>query len=92
MPMERGGNHRRGSMPRPHPPVGKYPAKDKREQLHGVSEREKQPDDIPKVWKYEVCIQESRILVQRILCRYDGEKYKGNTGIYPESIKNRSGE
>ncbi len=79
-------------MSRPHPPDVKYSAEDKCKQLYGISEREKQFDDIPKIWKYEVCIQEPRILVQRILCRYSRKKYKGNTGIDPESNKNRSGE
>ena len=36
--------------------------------IHGVFERKEQPDDIPEVWEYEVCIQEQRVLVQRILC------------------------
>ena len=36
--------------------IGKYPTKDKCKQLHGISERKKQPDDISKIWKHEVCI------------------------------------
>ena len=54
--MERGRDSRRRSMPGSHTSAGKHPAKDKRKQFHGVSEREKQPDDISKIWKHEVCI------------------------------------
>jgi hypothetical protein len=92
MPMERGRNNRTRSMSRSHTSAVKYSAENKCKQLHGISEREKQSDDIPKVWKYEVCIQEPGILVQGILCRYSRKKYKSDTGVYPKSIKNRSRE
>ena len=92
VPMERGRNNRRRSMPRPYTSAVKYSAENKCKQLHGVSKREKQPDDIPKVWKHEVCIQEPGILVQGILCRYCWKKHKSNTGVYPKSVENRSGE
>ena len=73
-------------MPRSYTSAVKYPTENKCEQLHGVSEREKQPDDIPKVWKHEVCIQEPGILVQGILCRYRRKKHKSDTGVYPLKI------
>ena len=53
-----------------HTYAGKYPAQNERSGIHGISEREEQPDDISKMGKYEVCIPKSRILVQGILCEY----------------------
>jgi len=38
--------------------------------------------DIPEIWEHEVRISESRILVQRVLCRYSREKHEGNQGIH----------
>ena len=89
MPMERSGDHRGGSMSGLYTYAVKHPAKDKCKQLHGKSEREKQPYDISKIWEYEVCISESAILVQRILRRYSRKEYKSDPGVYPESINNR---
>ena len=47
-----------------------YPAQNERCGIYGVSERKEQPDDIPKVGEHEVCIPQSRVLVQGILCRH----------------------
>ena len=66
-----------------------HSAKNQCIKLYGVPEREKQSDDILEIWKYEICIPKQRILVQRILCKYSGEKYKSNKGIYSESVRSR---
>ena len=50
--------------------------------IHGISERKEQSFDIPEIWEHEVCISESRILVQRVICRYSKEKHEGNQGIH----------
>ena len=66
--MERGRDHRSRSMPRSYPYVGNDTAEDECVRIHGVSERKKQSDDIPKMGKHEIQVQESAILVQRVLC------------------------
>ena len=74
-------------MSRSHTHVGKYPAQNERSGIHGISEREKQPDDISEMGKHEVCIPKPRILVQGILCGHSREKYKRNKRVYSESVK-----
>ena len=70
--MERGRDHRSRSMPRSYPYVGNDTAEDECVRIHGIFEREKQSDDIPKMGKHEIQVQESAILVQRVLCgHYD---------------------
>ena len=66
--MERSRSDRGRDMSRSHTHVGKYPAQNERSGIHGISEREKQPDDISEMGKHEVCIPKPRILVQGILC------------------------
>ena len=56
MPMERSRNHRRRSVSGSYPSAAKYSTEDKCKQFHGIFEGEEQPDDIPKIWKHEVCI------------------------------------
>ena len=46
-----------------YPYVGKYPTQNERFGFHGISERKEQPDDIPAIWEYEVCVPKPRILV-----------------------------
>ena len=46
-----------------HTYVGEYTAQNERFGIYGIFEREEQPDDIPKMGEYEVCIPKSRILV-----------------------------
>ena len=41
----------------------KYSTEDERFQIYGILKREKQFNDFSKIWKYEICIPESRILV-----------------------------
>ena len=43
--------------------------------------------DIPEVGKYEICIPKPRILVQWILRRYRGEKYKSNKDVHIRTIE-----
>ena len=49
MPMERSRSDRGRDMSRSHTHVGKYPAQNERSGIHGISEREKQPDDISEM-------------------------------------------
>lgn len=72
-------------MPRPYTYLGKYPAQNKLFGIYGVSEREKQSDDISKVGEYEICIPKPRILVQGILCRHGRE----NTKAIKEYVANQ---
>ena len=71
---------------------GKHSTKAERVQFYGVSKREEQLADIPKIREYEVCISEQRILVQRILCRYSGKEYESNKRIYSKPVGNRQKE
>ena len=48
-------------MSGPHSLTGKYPAKDECIGIYGVSKREKQFNDIPKIREYEICISEQGI-------------------------------
>ena len=49
VPMERCRHHRRGDMPGSHSPFSKYSAQNERFGIYGVSQREEQYDDIPKI-------------------------------------------
>ena len=80
--MERSRDNRKEGMSGPYTPISKHTAENKSIGIYGVSEREKQSDDIPKIWEYEICIPEQRILVQRVLCRYNREKHSSNTRIH----------
>ena len=66
--MERGRNHRSRSMPRSYPYAVVDPAQEKCVRVHGISEREEQLDDLPKMGQHEIQVQESAILVQGLLC------------------------
>ena len=57
--------------------------------FHGVSEREKQFADIRSMEQHQIQVQESRILVQRVLCGHSWEKYKKDKGVYPTSAGRR---
>ena len=70
VPVERSRNHRSRSMPRSYSYVGKHPAQDECIRIYGVSERKEQPDDLPKMGQHEIQVQESAILVQRVLRGY----------------------
>ena len=87
MSMEGGRNNRGRDMSGSYTYVSKCAAKDKRIKLYGVFEREKQFDDIPKIWEYEICIQKQRILVQRILCRYSRKNTKAIKEYISEQLK-----
>ena len=57
-------------MPRSYSYVGKHPAQDECIRIYGVSERKKQSDDISTMGQHEIQVQESAILVQRVLRGY----------------------
>ena len=61
-------------MPIPYTHTSEHPSKNKCFGVYGISEREKQFDDISKMGKHEICIPKPRILVKGILSRYRGEK------------------
>ena len=50
-------------MPRPYTHTSEHPPKNKCFGVYGISEREKQFDDISKMRKHEICISKPRILV-----------------------------
>ena len=67
MPVERRGIDRGRDMSRPYSHVGKHTAQNERCGIHGISERQEQSHDIPKVGEHEICVPQPRILVQGIL-------------------------
>ena len=77
-------------MPRPYTPVDKYTTQNERIKFHGVFERKKQLDDISKVRQHEICIQEPRVLVQRVLRGYGREKHESHKRIHQRTTKTRS--
>ena len=74
-------------MPRPYSFVVKHTAEDEYIGIYGIFERKKQPDDIPKIWEYEICLSKSRILEQGVLCRYDRQKHGSDKAIYRKPAK-----
>ena len=50
-------------MSRSYTHVGEYPAQNERFGIHGLSERKKFITNISEIWKYEIRIPKSRILV-----------------------------
>ena len=78
------GADRSGSVPGSYPYAGEYPANAESRLLHGVSEREKQPDDIRQTCKFEIQIWESAFLVQRVLRGYSWAKSEGDRVIHKE--------
>lgn len=54
--MERRGNYRRRDLSRSCTPYVKYTTKDKYIIVYGLSEGQKQSNDISEVWQYEICI------------------------------------
>ena len=56
MPMERCRDNRRRNMPGSHTFTSKYTSKDEYIGVYGIFKREKQFDDISKIWEYEICI------------------------------------
>jgi len=87
--MERSERAGSGSLSRSYSYAGGNTAENQRIGLHGVSEREKQFADIRSVEQHQIQVQESRILVQRVLCGYSWEKYKKDKGIYQASAGRR---
>ena len=76
-------------MSRPYTHVGKYSSQNERFGIYGILKGEKQFNDISKMGEYEVCIPKQGILVQRVLCRYRGEEYESDKGIYRSPIGTR---
>ena len=72
-------------MPWPYTSFSKYTTQNERFGIYGVFKRKKQFINISKVWKYEICIPKSRILVQGILRWYHGE----NTAAIKSYIANQ---
>ena len=74
--MEKDKNCGSRSMSRSCTYAGRNTAESSDIKLYGISEREKQPDDLRKVSGAEIQISESGILVQRILRGHNREKCK----------------
>ena len=43
--------------------AGKHTTQNERFGIYGIFEKKEQPDDIPKMGEYEICIPKPRILV-----------------------------
>ena len=91
MPMERCRYNRRRNMPRPYTFIIKHTTENECIRIYGIFEGKEQPNDISKIWEYEICIPKSRVLVQRILCRYSRKKYNSDKKLYRKSTKTGSG-
>ena len=76
-------------MPGSHTSVVEYSAQNERFEFHGIPEREEQSDDLSEVWKYEVRISKSRILVQRILRRYSWEEHGSDKNVHSQPTEER---
>ena len=87
--MEKDKNCGSRSMSRSCTYAGRNTAESSDIKLYGISEREKQPDDLRKVSGAEIQISESGILVQRILRGHSREKCKKDTRIYSKPIRRR---
>ena len=74
-------------MPGSYTYVAKHPSQNERFGIYGIFKRKKCIIDISEVGKYEICIPKPRILVQGILRRYRGEKYKSNKDIHIRTIE-----
>ena len=55
----------------------------------GDTWRKFQFDDLSKVGKYEIQVQEPRILVWRVLCRHSPQERKENKRVHQQSIEGR---
>ena len=74
--MKRGTSFECRGMSRSCTYVGGNSTEDECIGLYGIFERKKQRHHIPKMGKHEISISKQIVLVQRILCRYNGKKYK----------------
>ena len=64
-------------------------AQNERFGIYGIFEREKQFNNISKVWEYEICIPKPRILVQGILCGYSRKEYENNKRVHIYTVGKR---
>ena len=87
--MEKDKNRGSRSMSRSCTYAGRNTTESSDIKLYGISQREKQPDDLRKVSGAEIQISESGILVQRILRGHGREKCKEDTRIYSKPIRRR---
>jgi len=84
--METGRTDRSDSVSRPYTYAGNDTAETQRIEFHGVSERQEQLDDIRPAREPKIQIWQQRILVPWVLCRYGGQKYKCDSGIYTKPV------
>ena len=92
MRVERSRDHRMRDLSGPCAYTGGNTAEDQRIRIHGISERQEQHDDIPKIREHEICIPEPLILVQGILCRHGRQEHESDQGIHSEPVEDRQGE
>ena len=67
--------------------IAKHTAQIQYIKFYGLFKKQKLNNDIPKMEQYEICIQKTRVLVQRILCRHGWQKYLGDKRIHRETAK-----
>ena len=89
--MEESGDYRGRGVSGPYAYACGNPAQDKRIKLHGIFEGEEQPDDLRKIPRAEIQIQESGILVPGILRGHGGEECKEDRGVHPAPAGRRQG-
>ena len=82
MRMERGSDNRGGAMRGSCTYAGGNTAKGSGVKLYGVSEREKQLNDIRAISRAEIQISEPGILVLRILCGHGRKERQKGRNIY----------
>ena len=89
--LEKGEYHRSRSMPGSYPYAGRNSAEVCGVEFHGILEREKQPDDLRKIPRAEIQIQESGILVPGILRGHGGDECKEDRRVHPAPAGRRQG-
>ena len=87
--MEGRRNNLRRNMPGSRTPACSDTAQNERFGIYGISEEKEQHDDIPKIWKHEVCIPKPLILAQKILCGHSRKGHKSDKYVYSEPTEDR---
>ena len=72
--MEANKHHRSGSLPRPRAYAVGNTAENDRVIVYGISERQKQPDDIRTVEQHQIQVSQRGVPEQRLLRGHSGEK------------------
>ncbi len=85
MYMKRYEDNIRKNMPRAYTFAIKYTVEDKHIGICGIFERKKQFNDISEIWKYEICVQESKFWCKG----YYADTVGKSTKAIKKSIRNQ---